>query len=998
MRGERRSWLVILAVGIFAALGCGEQQPAADGDVEAATVSRGLATVKVPQAVTAGAYHSLFLRKDGTVWAWGQNVAGQLGTGSTSSTPQPQPSQVTGLPATKALAAGVAHSLALDVSGNVWAWGQNASGQSGLGSAGGTVLVPTRVTALSSIQAIAANGNFSLALGEDGRLWAWGQNTSGQIGTGGTSASVPTPVVVPGLPTLRSMAAGVNHVLALDADGRVWGWGLNTSAQVGTRVTSSTVLTPVQVAGLPRAKAIAAGAGHSLIVDEQFGNVWAWGQNTFGQVGTGTATSTPMTTPTPVNGVFAVTALIAGHNSSLVIVGNGLAMAWGHNASGQLGNGTTANSASPVNVTGLSDTTTLAAGAQHALALRPGCPVWAWGNNGQGQLGTGSTSSAPVTTPGATLLTNTFYFDGDMDGFGDEYITEQACTPSPGFVEEVDCDDYTATTHPGALEQCNGMDDNCDGAVDDGNPSGGEDCATGQPGVCAAGMTACANGSVVCQQRQAASTEQCDGLDNDCNGASDEGNPGGRQACDTGELGVCGEGVTYCTHGAIECVPMRGASPEVCDSLDNDCDGQPDDGLAFQAWYRDQDGDNYGLTSQSVQSCAQPSGHAPNAGDCNDAQPSLNPGATEVCDAVDNNCNGVTDEAACAPPRLAAGNAHTVALRADGTVWAWGRNDVGQLGDGTTTQRSTPVRVPALTSVTALAAGGAHSVALRQDGTIWAWGYNDAGQLGDGTTTNRSMPVQVHGLTGVTALAAGQYHTVALRQDGTVWAWGANLYGELGDGTTTPRSAPMQVQGLTGITALAAGQYHTVALRQGGTVWAWGFNFGGQLGDGTTTQRSTPVQVQGLTGVTALSAGAHHTVALRQGGTFWAWGFNGWGQLGDGSATDRSTPVQVPALTGVTAIAAGYGDTYALRQDGTVWAWGRNATGQLGDGTTTQRSTPGQVPGLTSVTAMAAGSGHTFASRQDGTVWAWGDNDSGKLGDGTTTHRLTPVQVQGLGN
>ncbi|WP_164002840.1 MopE-related protein [Pyxidicoccus caerfyrddinensis] len=644
MRRESRIWLVMLAVGIFAAMGCGEQQPVADGDVEAATATQELTAVKVPQGVAAGAYHSLFLRKDGTVWAWGQNVAGQVGTGSASSTPVSQPTQVNGLPAIKALAAGIAHSLALDVSGNVWAWGQNASGQAGLGSAGGTVLVPTKVTALSGIQAIAANGNFSLALGTDGRLWAWGQNASGQVGTGATSASVSTPAVVTALPTIRSMAAGVNHVLALDAEGRVWGWGLNTSAQVGTGATSTTVLTPVQVAGLPRATAVAAGAGHSLIVDEQFGNVWAWGQNTFGQVGTGSASSTPVLAPTPVSGVFAVTALVAGHNSSLAIIGNGFATAWGHNAAGQLGTGTTVNSASPVGVTGLADAKALAAGAQHALALRPGCPMWAWGNNSQGQLGTGSTSSTPVTAPAQALLVNTFYFDGDMDGFGDEYLSEQACEPSPGYVEEVDCDDYTAATYPGAPESCNGMDDNCDGAVDDGNPSGGENCSTGQPGVCAAGVTACTNASVVCQQRQAASAEQCDGLDNDCDGAVDDGNPGGLQACATGQQGVCGEGVTYCTHGALECAPTRGASSEVCDGADNDCDGQVDDELAFQAWYRDVDGDNYGLTSQSVQACSRPSGYAPNSGDCNDTSAVFHPGAVEACDGVDNDCDAQADE------------------------------------------------------------------------------------------------------------------------------------------------------------------------------------------------------------------------------------------------------------------------------------------------------------------------------------------------------------------
>ncbi|RKG89192.1 hypothetical protein D7W82_07985 [Corallococcus sp. CA049B] len=1067
-------------MGLFAAMGCGGMQPDASGDTETATARQALTVVKVPQSVAAGAYHSLFLKKDGTVWAWGQNVAGQLGTGGTSGTPQSQPGRVNGLPSIKAVAAGIGHSLALDVSGNVWAWGQNASGQAGLGTAGNPVLVPTKVAALSNVQAIAANGNFSLALGADGRLWAWGQNASGQVGTGNTSAAVAMPVVVQGLPTVRAMAAGVNHALALATDGKVWGWGLNTSAQAGTGATSAAVLAPVQVAGLPLAKAVAAGAGHSLIVDEQFGNVWAWGQNTFGQVGTGSTSATPVVTPVPVNGVFAVTRLVAGHNSSLAIVGNGLTVAWGHNASGQLGNGGTANSASPVGVAGVTDATALAAGAQHALALRPGCPVWTWGNNSQGQLGTGNTSTTPVTAPGTALIANTFYFDGDMDGFGDEYIPEEACEPSFGYVEDLDCDDYSATTHPGAEETCNGMDDDCDGVVDNGSASGGAECSTGQLGVCAVGVTACTNGSVVCQQRQAASVEQCDGLDNDCDGATDEGNPGGLQACATGQLGVCGEGVTYCTHGIIECAPIRGASAEQCDGLDNDCNGQPDDGLSFQSWYRDQDGDSYGQTSQSVLACVQPAGHAPNAGDCNDSNPALHPGApeicdgvdndcdslvdeglptqawyrdadgdghgtsasplqkcsqpagyvsnandcndsnagirpgaAEVCDGVDNNCNGSIDEAASGPPgsacfaagfqRVAAGRYHTVALKSDGSVWAWGSNSVGQLGDGTTTDRTTPVQVQGLTGVTAIHAGKHHSVAFKQDGTVWAWGSNQSGQLGDGTTTNRTTPVQVQGLTGVATLHAGGDHTVVLKQDGTVWAWGNNFEGELGDGTTTYRKQPVRVTGLTGVTALGIGSGHTVALKQDGTLWAWGFNSVGQVGDGTKVNRTTPVRVAGLTGVAAVYAGSGHSFALKQDGTLWAWGFNNAGQLGDGTTADRTSPVrvQLSGLTGMTALVAS-GDpdtdshhTVILRQDGTVWAWGNNSSGQLGDGTTIRRATPVQVQGLTGVNTLAAGGNHTVAVKQEGSVWAWGSNSSGQLGDGTTTQRTTPVQVRG---
>ncbi|MFY2562684.1 MopE-related protein [Corallococcus terminator] len=639
----RRLFAVLV---ILASVSCGDERELVPDISEEAlsTKQQKLSSVRVPRKVAAGAFHSLFLEKDGAVWAWGQNNSGQLGTGGTTSLPQP--TRVYGLPAIKTIAAGAYHSLALGVDGRVWAWGQNASGQAGLGSTGGAVLSPTQVPGLSNIQAIAANGSFSLALSLDGQLFAWGQNTSGQLGTGATGASVSSPVQVTRLPTIRAIAAGVNHTLALDADGQVWAWGFNNAGQVGTGSTSpSMVLTPTRVTGVPRAKAIAAGAGHSLLIDEQFGNVWAWGQNTFGQTGTGSATSTSVLSPSPVGGVFAATAIAAGHNMSIIIMGNGLVKTWGHNASGQLGNGTTVNSASPVDVTGLADARSIAAGAQHAVAVRPGCPVWAWGNNTQGQLGTSaSTSTTPTTAPLSTLLTNTFYFDGDLDGFGDEFIYESACEPSPGFVEELDCDDYMPTTYPGAPEQCNGVDDSCDGQADDGNPSGGESCATGRLGVCAAGTTACTEGSVVCAQNRTASPEACDSLDNDCDGESDEENPGGLVACATGAQGICGEGVTYCTHGAIECVQKQGASTETCDGLDNDCDGQSDEDLTFQAWYRDQDGDNYGVASQSTQACARPTGHALNAGDCDDAQPNIHPGSTEVCDAVDNNCDGQADE------------------------------------------------------------------------------------------------------------------------------------------------------------------------------------------------------------------------------------------------------------------------------------------------------------------------------------------------------------------
>ena len=316
-----------------------------------------------------------------------------------------------------------------------------------------------------------------------------------------------------------------------------------------------------------------------------------------------------------------------------------------------------------------------------------------------------------------------------------------------------------------------------------------------------------------------------------------------------------------------------------------------------------------------------------------------------------------------------------------------------------------------------IAAGSYHTLALKSDGSVWAWGHNNYGQLGDGTTTDSSIPLEVLNLAGVTAIAAGRYHTVALKTDGSVWAWGYNGHGQLGDGTNDNENTPVQVTGFDGsgwlsdVAAIAAVGDYTIALKTDGSVWAWGDNGLGQLGDGTNDNKNTPVQVKGpggvdwLADVFAIAAGGYHTVALKTDGSVWAWGNNTTGQLGDGTNDNKNTPVQVKGaggsgwLTDVTAIGAGWHHTMALKTDGSVWAWGDNTTGQLGDGTTDNKNTPVQVKGadgsgwLSDITAIAAGSGHTMALKSDGSVWAWGDNDYGQLGDNTITDSTTPVQT-----
>ena len=363
---------------------------------------------------------------------------------------------------------------------------------------------------------------------------------------------------------------------------------------------------------------------------------------------------------------------------------------------------------------------------------------------------------------------------------------------------------------------------------------------------------------------------------------------------------------------------------------------------------------------------------------------------------------GVSPVMADGARQIAAGSGHACAVTAAGGVACWGDNADGQLGDGTTTDRSTPTAVIGLTSVvTGIAEGGYHSCALTTGGGVVCWGRNVKGQLGEGTTTNRLTPTAVSGLeSGVTAVAAGQNHTCALTTAGGVVCWGDNYYGQLGDGTTTQRLTPTPVSGLTsGVTAVAAGGTHTCALTSGGGVVCWGQNWNGQLGDGTTTNRATPASVSDLaSGVTAITTGYYHACALTASGDVRCWGDNYYGQLGDGTRTRRTTPTAVTGLaSGVVAVAGGHNHNCALTASRGVQCWGNNDSGQLGDGTTTWRSAPTPVTGLSSgVAAITGGYHHTCALTASGGVRCWGNNDSGQLGDGTTTWRSAPTPLNRL--
>ena len=400
------------------------------------------------------------------------------------------------------------------------------------------------------------------------------------------------------------------------------------------------------------------------------------------------------------------------------------------------------------------------------------------------------------------------------------------------------------------------------------------------------------------------------------------------------------------------------------------------------------------------------------------------------------------------------GNDHSAALQSDGTLWAWGNNYSGQLGDGTTGNKYTPVQIGTATDWLTVSTGGAHTIAMKSDGTLWTWGSNAGGQLGNGTTTNQNAPVNSMGLavsdsvsptvmvsmpsatiTHNTPVSYTVTYTdtsfanstltpamITLNTSGTargqvmVTGTGAtrtvSIYNIAGNGTLgislsagsavdqagnpAPAAGPSATftvdDSLPLQPQLSAGGSHTAVIKSNGTLWTWGGNGNGQLGDGTTTTRVSPVLVASPTPWALVSAGDAHTLAIKADGTLWAWGKNTSGQVGNGTTTDRLTPAQIGTGTTWIAVAAGASHSVALKSDGTLWGWGN---GSLVNGVSGSKSFPVQIGTATNWIAVAVGYYHSMALKSDGTLWGWGYNSSGQLGDGTTTDRSAPYPVSG---
>jgi len=876
--------------------------------------------------VSCGNSHTAAVKTDGTMWTWGNDVYGQLGQGISQKRSSPVQT-VAGGTDWKDVECGPWHTAAIKTGGTIWSCGYNNEGQLGDGTTTDRSSPVQSVDGGTDWHALGPiNGDYTLALKTYvapvtvGELWVWGDNYSGLLGDGTTTPrSSPVQTIAGG--SDWAQIDSNNQTMAIKTDGTLWMWGDNSNGQLGdgTTVRKSS---PVQtIAGGTDWAYVGCGYDSAAAIKED-GTLWVWGKNNLGQLGDETIInkSSPIQT---VAGGTDWAQVAGGINFAGAVKTDGTLWMWGWGGSGQLGDGTTVRKSSPVQtIAGGTDWEQVACGYDHSAAIKTDGTLWMWGLNGLGQLGDNSTvdKSSPVQTIAGG--------------------TDWASVACGGY--------FTAATKTdGTLWLC--------GYNSSGQLGDGTNVSKSSPVQTISGGTDWASVDCAYSHFVAIKTD------------------GSLWTCGYDGYGALGDGTTVNKSSPVQTV------------------------VGGTKWIKAVAG-LYSHTmaiKQAPVTYGELWGWGQNAG-------SLGDGTTTSKSSPVQTISGGTDWT-----QIDAGFNHTAAIKTDGTLWLWGGNTNGSLGDNTTTTKSSPVQtIAGGTDWDQVACAYAFTSAIKTDGTLWTWGLNDKGQHGDTTITEKSSPVQtVAGGTDWSQVAVGARFTSAIKTDGTLWSWGQDFYGQLGDNSSTDKSSPVQtVAGGTDWAQVDCGYQVSSAIKTDGTLWTWGQNEVGQLGDGTTTRKSSPVQtITGGTDWVQVSIDRRHGAAIKTDGTLWTWGWNIFGQLGDGTTVNKSSPVQtISGGTDWDKVVCGYNLTIALKTDGSVWLWGQATSGKLGDETTTDKSSPIQtVTGGTDWIDIGTGKENTWAIKQyvappiilSGELWGWGFNTQGQLGDGTIIHKSSPVQT-----